>query len=125
MTLPASSSPPELAHWLDSLRPLPKPDRASAVSGALRSPELLAFWAAEDDSSIDAWVVDAGPVLTQKLAGTIAAAGGDPSRAIMAGDHANDVLAACGLGVPGIFAAWGYGGPEIGGQAAAVAQHLS
>ncbi len=27
----------------------------------------------------------------------------------MLGDHRNDVLAARGAGVPGIFAAWGYG----------------
>ena len=59
------------------------------------------------------------------LLATLQAAGGSPARAVMAGDHHNDLLAAAGLGMPAIFAAWGYGGPEIGGQAAAVAQHFS
>lgn len=29
--------------------------------------------------------------------------------AIMIGDHANDMKAAAGLGIPGVFCAWGYG----------------
>jgi len=43
----------------------------------------------------------------------------------MAGDHHNDIMAAAGLGMPAIFAAWGYGGPEVGAQAAAVARRFS
>ena len=43
------------------------------------------------------------------LLGTIAHAGATPSRAIMVGDHANDVAAARGAGVACIFALWGYG----------------
>ena len=43
------------------------------------------------------------------LLATLAAAGGEPARAIMAGDHANDVVASRGAGLPCIFAAWGYG----------------
>jgi phosphoglycolate phosphatase len=43
----------------------------------------------------------------------------------MAGDHHNDLLAAAGLGMPAIFAAWGYGPPEVGKRAAAVAQRFS
>jgi phosphoglycolate phosphatase len=47
---------------------------------------------------------DGGHVL-----GVIAAAGGDPARAAMIGDHHNDVLAAQAAGIPAIFCAWGYG----------------
>ena len=35
--------------------------------------------------------------------------GAMPERAVMVGDHANDIDAAAGLGVPSIFVAWGYG----------------
>lgn len=41
------------------------------------------------------------------LAGAVAALGGGP--AVMVGDHENDMAAARGLGLPSIFAAWGYG----------------
>ncbi len=40
----------------------------------------------------------------------------------MAGDHANDVAAAPGPGIPCIFAAWGYGARAMGEGATAVAQ---
>ena len=43
------------------------------------------------------------------LRATLAAAGGTPDRAVMIGDHHNDVRAAAGCGVPCIFAGWGYG----------------
>jgi phosphoglycolate phosphatase len=56
------------------------------------------------------------------LLATLAAAGGDPARAVMAGDHANDVAAARGAGLPCIFAAWGYGPPAMANGAAAVAR---
>jgi phosphoglycolate phosphatase len=56
------------------------------------------------------------------LLATLAAAGGVPERSVMAGDHANDVAAASGAGVPCIFAAWGYGPPAMAEGAAAVAQ---
>ncbi len=55
------------------------------------------------------------------LLATLAAAGGDASRAVMAGDHANDVAAARGAGVPCIFVTWGYGPPAMAAGAAAVA----
>ena len=55
------------------------------------------------------------------LLATLAAAGGDPARAVMAGDHHNDVLAAMGAGVPCIYARWGYGRPEMAEGAAAIA----
>ncbi len=59
------------------------------------------------------------------LLATLAAAGGDAGRAVMVGDHANDLLAAGGAGMPYIFAAWGYGPVSIGTQAAAVAAHFT
>jgi phosphoglycolate phosphatase len=55
------------------------------------------------------------------LLATIAAAGGTAARAVMAGDHRNDVIAAAGGGVPCIFAGWGYGTPAMAEGAAAIA----
>jgi phosphoglycolate phosphatase len=55
------------------------------------------------------------------LLATLTAAGGMPERAAMIGDHRNDVLAARGAGLPCLFAAWGYGPPEMAAGAAAVA----
>jgi phosphoglycolate phosphatase len=59
------------------------------------------------------------------LRATLAAAGGDPARAVMAGDHHNDVAAATGAGVPCIFAAWGYGQKGMEAGAAAIAATFS
>ncbi|HUB48178.1 MAG TPA: HAD hydrolase-like protein [Acetobacteraceae bacterium] len=56
------------------------------------------------------------------LLATLAAAGGDVSCAVMAGDHRNDVLAAHGARVPCVFAAWGYGPLSMGADADAVAR---
>jgi phosphoglycolate phosphatase len=56
------------------------------------------------------------------LLATLRAADGRPDAAVMAGDHRNDVLAACGAGVPCVFAAWGYGTPAMAEGAAAVAR---
>jgi phosphoglycolate phosphatase len=47
------------------------------------------------------------------LRGTIEAAGGNLDRALMVGDHSNDVKAAQGCGVRAIFAGWGYGRPGM------------
>jgi phosphoglycolate phosphatase len=55
------------------------------------------------------------------LLATLRAAGGDPARAVMIGDHRNDVLAAQGAGLPCLFAGWGYGPPAMAGGAAAIA----
>ncbi len=52
---------------------------------------------------------------------TLRAAGGVPERAVMVGDHRNDVTAAHAAGLPCIFAAWGYGAPDMGQGAEAVA----
>jgi phosphoglycolate phosphatase len=56
------------------------------------------------------------------LRATIAAAGGVAAAAVMAGDHHNDVLSAAGLGMPSIFAAWGYGPADTGAHASATAR---
>lgn len=53
--------------------------------------------------------------------GTLAAAGGTVGAAVMIGDHRNDVAAATGAGIPCVFAAWGYGAPEMAAGAAATA----
>ncbi len=53
---------------------------------------------------------------------TLSAAGGSPDAAVMVGDHANDVAAAHGAGLPCIFAAWGYGTPAMAAGADAAAQ---
>jgi phosphoglycolate phosphatase len=55
------------------------------------------------------------------LRATIEQAGGDPAAAIMLGDHANDVLAATGAGIPCIWAGWGYGKPGSEAGAAGTA----
>ncbi|WP_428392355.1 HAD-IA family hydrolase [Lichenicoccus sp.] len=47
------------------------------------------------------------------LLGTVARAGGAPSRAIMVGDHANDVAVARACAMPCVFALWGYGPPDM------------
>jgi phosphoglycolate phosphatase len=43
------------------------------------------------------------------LLATLRLAGGGGGRALMIGDHHNDIAAARGAGVPAIFAGWGYG----------------
>ncbi len=59
------------------------------------------------------------------LLATLQAAGGQPDLAVMSGDHANDVAAARGAGVPCIFAAWGYGPLTMAQGAVAVAQDFT
>lgn len=58
------------------------------------------------------------------LLATIAAGGGRPDRAVMVGDHANDVAAARGAGLPCVFAAWGYGRAGMAAGAAVVARRF-
>jgi phosphoglycolate phosphatase len=59
------------------------------------------------------------------LLATLRAAGGDQAHAIMAGDHANDVAAASGAGIPCIFAGWGYGPHSMAAGAIAVASDFT
>ena len=59
------------------------------------------------------------------LLGTLDAASGDPRRAVMVGDHANDIAVAKGAGLPSIFAAWGYGARSMAAGASAVAERFT
>jgi phosphoglycolate phosphatase len=93
-----------------------KPEAAArALLSALGLAELLAAVGAGD--SFPTRKPDPAHLLA-----TLRAAGGVPERAVMTGDHANDIKAAHGAGVPCIFAAWGYGGPGMAEGADAVAQ---
>ncbi|HWX51008.1 MAG TPA: phosphoglycolate phosphatase [Roseomonas sp.] len=57
---------------------------------------------------------------------TLEAAGGDAARAVMVGDHHNDIAAGRAAGLPVAFCAWGYGTPEMadGAPVAARAEAL-
>lgn len=59
------------------------------------------------------------------LRATLEAAGGSAGRALMLGDHSNDVIAATGAGVACIFAGWGYGPLEMAQGAVAVARNFA
>jgi phosphoglycolate phosphatase len=58
------------------------------------------------------------------LLSTLRASGGQPGHAVLAGDHRNDIAAATGAGLPCIFAAWGYGSPDMAKGAAEIAHHF-
>jgi phosphoglycolate phosphatase len=58
------------------------------------------------------------------LLGTLRRAGGDPANAVMAGDHANDIVAAHGAGVKSVFVTWGYGPIGMAAGADAVVRDL-
>ena len=45
--------------------------------------------------------------------GLLARMGGEASRAVLIGDHANDIQAARAAGIAAVFAAWGYGTPGM------------
>ncbi len=55
------------------------------------------------------------------LLATLTQASGTPEKALMLGDHRNDISAARAAGIPSIYAAWGYGsaGMEQGSTAQA------
>jgi phosphoglycolate phosphatase len=59
------------------------------------------------------------------LLATLHAAGGEPGRAVMVGDHANDVAAAHGAGVKAVFVTWGYGPIAMAAGADAIAADLT
>ncbi len=97
-------------------------NKPEAAARALLSELKLAhyFAAIGGGDSFPVRKPDAGHLLA-----TLAAAGGDVGRAVMAGDHHNDVAAAHGAGVPSIFAAWGYGARSQGAEAAAIAEDFA
>jgi phosphoglycolate phosphatase len=51
------------------------------------------------------------------LLATLAACNGDGARAVMVGDHHNDIHAASGAGVASVWARWGYGTDVTGATA--------
>lgn len=53
------------------------------------------------------------------LLGTLRAAGGDPARSVMVGDHHNDIHAGRGVGAKTIWVEWGYGRDVEGADATA------
>ncbi len=53
------------------------------------------------------------------LLGTLKAAGGDPQRSVMVGDHHNDLHTTDGTGVRSVWARWGYGVDVRGADAEA------
>ncbi len=128
------------AHLTDATRPYPGAEAALArLRGAgwalavcTNKPEALARGVLEGTGLLglvsaigggDSFPVrkpDPGHILA-----TLARAGGDPARAVMAGDHRNDVLAAHGAGLPAVFAAWGYGAPGMEAGAEAIAADLT
>jgi phosphoglycolate phosphatase len=59
----------------------------------------------------------------EHLFATLRAAGGAPARAVMIGDHRNDIAGAAAAGIPCVFAAWGYGPAGMAEGAAAIAAH--
>jgi phosphoglycolate phosphatase len=85
---------------------------ASAMLQALGIAELFATVAGGD--SFPARKPDPA-----HLAATLAAMQASPARAAMVGDHHNDIAAARGCGVPAIWASWGYGPADPGGDAVA------
>jgi phosphoglycolate phosphatase len=96
-----------------------KPDRAARV--LLEAVGLARYFAAVGAG-------DSFPVRKPDPAHlllTLKAAGGEQGRAVMAGDHANDVAAARGAGLPCIFAAWGYGPASMAAGAVAVAHDFA
>jgi phosphoglycolate phosphatase len=58
------------------------------------------------------------------LLGTLARANGSVDRAVMLGDHRNDVVAARAAGIASIFASWGYGCIGMADGSAAVASDI-
>jgi phosphoglycolate phosphatase len=58
------------------------------------------------------------------LLGTLARAGGTADRAVMLGDHRNDIVAARAAGIARIFAAWGYGPIGMGEGSDALAHDI-
>lgn len=52
---------------------------------------------------------------------TVRLIGAEPTRAIMIGDHKNDIRAAMGVPMPSLFASWGYGDRSMAAHATAIA----
>jgi phosphoglycolate phosphatase len=59
------------------------------------------------------------------LLATLILARGQAEAAVMVGDHHNDVVSAAGVGIPSIFAAWGYGTASMAEGSSAVASGMA
>jgi len=59
------------------------------------------------------------------LGGTIERAGGTRDHTMMVGDHRNDIAAGRALGLPTVFAAWGYGDPRMAEGASTIAERFA
>jgi phosphoglycolate phosphatase len=124
------------AHVADATRPYPGTHAALAqlaaggwtLAVATNKPERLAH-AVLEATGLDRFFASVGggdsfPVRKPDpghLLATLAAVGATPARALMVGDHRNDIAAAHGAGMGCIFAAWGYGEPGMESGAAAIA----
>lgn len=144
-TVPDAAALPDFmadyaAHLADATRPYPGAAAAlAALAGAgwrigvcTNKPEALARELLAATGLLPAIAAigggDSFPVRKPDpghVRATLARAGGDPARAVMAGDHRNDILAAHGAGLPCVFAAWGYGTPDMATGAAAVADRFA
>jgi phosphoglycolate phosphatase len=97
-------------------------NKSSAATKALLKALDIAHWFAALGCGDSFAVRKPNP---EHLARTIEAAGGGPARSLMVGDHANDIAVGKAVGVPTIFAAWGYGKRAMGKGASAVAERFA
>ncbi len=96
-----------------------KPERAART--LLRRMELLPMLCAVGGG-------DSFPVRKPDpahLLATLELAQGHADKAVMIGDHHNDVVAAAGAGIPCIFAAWGYGTASMAAGSSAMAAGMA
>jgi phosphoglycolate phosphatase len=127
-------------HFADATRPYPAVEatlRGMAAEGwrmavCTNKPEHVARTLLNSLGLLDLFAAvgggDSFPVRKPNpahLLATLGAAGGDPTAAVMVGDHANDVKAAGGAGVPCIFALWGYGPAAMAQGAVATAEAMT
>jgi len=61
----------------------------------------------------------------EHLLATLRLADGDPTAAVMVGDHSNDVVSARGAGIKSVFVTWGYGPVAMAEGADAIAHDLA
>lgn len=127
----AQSAPfPEVPALLDTLRARELPlavatskreshARAMLERHRLDSRFAVISGAAEDDTS-----AGKDAVIRSAIA-RLAALGADVSAPALVGDRSFDVQGAAAVGVPAVFAAWGYGAPEESAGAAVIAHHPS
>jgi phosphoglycolate phosphatase len=97
-------------------------NKSSAATKALLKALDIAHWFAALGCGDSFPVRKPNP---EHLARTIEAASGATGRSLMVGDNINDIAVGKAVGVPTIFAAWGYGKREMGDGANAVAERFA